>query len=157
MFINTPKLKEKFPIGSGGDDGKLKGEPVCQKPYMRLANNCCLDQNDNNICDADDKQIEEEKAKEEAIKKANEEKAGKAAALTKMNERLSQTNVGMGKEKFEEVIGFKAAQCIGKTRGTECSYRTEIDGFLITFIAVYDYDLNVGGFNYVSGLDASKI
>lgn len=28
--------------------------PVCNKPYIRVANDCCLDKNDNRICDRDE-------------------------------------------------------------------------------------------------------
>ena len=30
----------------------------CEQPYMRHASGCCLDQNDNNICDSDDRELE---------------------------------------------------------------------------------------------------
>src|SRR3989344_8875119 len=30
---------------------------TCDKPYIKVGNACCLDQNDNNICDGDEKQL----------------------------------------------------------------------------------------------------
>ena len=29
---------------------------VCNKPYIQVGNECCLDENDNSICDKDEKQ-----------------------------------------------------------------------------------------------------
>ena len=34
----------------------------CDKPYMRFASGCCLDQNDNKICDNDEKEIVQKSA-----------------------------------------------------------------------------------------------
>ncbi len=39
---------------------------VCNKPYIRIGMECCLDQNDNKICDRDERELTpEEKEKEE--------------------------------------------------------------------------------------------
>tara|TARA_Y100000310_G_C20680163_1_gene815466 strand:+ start:1077 stop:2279 length:1203 start_codon:yes stop_codon:yes gene_type:complete len=39
---------------------------VCDKPYIRIGMECCLDQNDNKICDRDERELTpEEKEKEE--------------------------------------------------------------------------------------------
>lgn len=44
---------------------------VCNKPYMRFGSSCCLDQNENGVCDNDEKTgeetVEEEEAEEEAV------------------------------------------------------------------------------------------
>lgn len=43
---------------------------VCNAPYIRYAAECCLDQNDNNICDRDERELTpDEKEKEEKINK----------------------------------------------------------------------------------------
>lgn len=34
---------------------------VCNKPYIQVGTDCCLDQNGNNICDNDDQSLEEKK------------------------------------------------------------------------------------------------
>ena len=34
--------------------GCQTGEVVCNKPYIKVGTSCCLDQNDNNICDSDE-------------------------------------------------------------------------------------------------------
>lgn len=38
--------------------GCVQQETTCNKPYILVGNSCCLDQNDNNICDKDDHLIE---------------------------------------------------------------------------------------------------
>lgn len=40
---------------------------VCNKPYIRVGIECCLDQNDNSICDDDEKAIEKEEEKQEVV------------------------------------------------------------------------------------------
>jgi hypothetical protein len=37
---------------------------VCNKPYIQVGNECCLDNNDNNICDSDENQIIEDEPQE---------------------------------------------------------------------------------------------
>ena len=40
-------------------------QPVCNKPYILVGNNCCLDKDDNSICDKDEQQkVETSKVKE---------------------------------------------------------------------------------------------
>ena len=34
---------------------------VCNKPYILVGNDCCLDKNDNSICDKDETEIERTK------------------------------------------------------------------------------------------------
>ena len=40
---------------------------VCDKPYIRVGIDCCLDKNDNSICDVDEVEIVEEKPELEEI------------------------------------------------------------------------------------------
>lgn len=43
---------------------------VCNEPYIRFGTSCCLDQNNNKICDRDERQLtEEEKEKEKDVNK----------------------------------------------------------------------------------------
>src|SRR3989338_1342686 len=43
---------------------------VCNPPYIRYASECCLDQNDNKICDRDERELtSEEKENEDKINK----------------------------------------------------------------------------------------
>jgi len=41
---------------SGCIQQETRKEIVCNKPYIRVGTECCLDQNDNNICDTDEQQ-----------------------------------------------------------------------------------------------------
>lgn len=46
-------------VGAGCDSGITGGvvaplQPVCNKPYILVGTDCCLDQNDNSICDLDE-------------------------------------------------------------------------------------------------------
>lgn len=41
-------------ILSGCKGGVTGGAVVCNKPYILVGTDCCLDKNDNNICDADE-------------------------------------------------------------------------------------------------------
>ena len=40
-------------------------EPVCNKPYILVGTECCLDQNDNSICDKDE--VKQEQPEQETI------------------------------------------------------------------------------------------
>jgi len=52
--IDISKLSDK-------DLGRIAEKAiVCEKPYMRFASTCCLDQNDNKICDKDEVDPNEE-------------------------------------------------------------------------------------------------
>ncbi len=42
-----------------GSSKAQDNEVVCNPPYIRYANECCLDQNSNSVCDSDEKQLEE--------------------------------------------------------------------------------------------------
>lgn len=48
-------------------------EIVCDNPYMRFGNGCCLDQNENNICDNDESSQEDEKEIIEEPKEVEED------------------------------------------------------------------------------------
>lgn len=71
-------------------------QPVCNKPYILVGNDCCLDKDDNGICDKDEseKEIEEkpnvEIKKEEVKEVSDEEKLEQVAkrfgVLTNGNE-----------------------------------------------------------------------
>lgn len=61
---------------SGCKNGITGGAVVCNKPYILVGNDCCLDKNDNNICDKDE--VEEtaetvEPPKEEVVEVIVEE------------------------------------------------------------------------------------
>jgi len=46
-------IKETI-IQSGEVQTKTDGNIVCNKPYIRVGTSCCLDQNENKICDKDE-------------------------------------------------------------------------------------------------------
>ena len=48
-------------------------KPSCNKPYLLVGNNCCLDQNNNDICDSDEKQEESPKANIEETSASDKE------------------------------------------------------------------------------------
>jgi len=37
-----------------GASGCVQNPPTCNKPYILVGTECCLDQNDNSICDKDE-------------------------------------------------------------------------------------------------------
>lgn len=63
-----------FLVGCSGVEtptGEVIKEPVCNKPYILVGTDCCLDKNDNSICDSDEKTetIEDEVVIEKEISK----------------------------------------------------------------------------------------
>ena len=121
---------------------------ICDKPYIRVANDCCLDQNDNQICDLDDQRIESER-------KAEELTVAKTTAIRKVEAKLNSVSKGTTKEQVEQILGFNAVQCQHKsmTGGTDCVYETLVDGFKIRFISVYDY--KSPGYQYSTTVEAA--
>jgi sporulation protein YlmC with PRC-barrel domain len=47
--------------GGGSITGKITQEIVCNPPYIRYGKECCLDTNNNSICDPDESAIQEQK------------------------------------------------------------------------------------------------
>src|SRR3989344_139648 len=67
---------------------------ICNKPYLLVGNTCCLDQNDNSICDNDETTSSQEKKQGEQqplpeIVKTEEIKAVPQPILKKMNEAVT--------------------------------------------------------------------
>lgn len=110
-------------------------EVTCTTPYIKVQTQCCLDQNNNGICDTDDQRLEEEK-------KLAELQVKKDAATAKIQGKLSTLTLGMDRKEVEQVLGFEAEECIEKTFGSggiDCTYRTKVDDFNVSFIAVFNY------------------
>ena len=55
-------------------------QPVCNKPYILVGNDCCLDKDDNSICDKDE--IKEESKAEEPKQITQEEAAEETKTYT---------------------------------------------------------------------------
>jgi len=51
-------------VGGGGITGKAVEEIICNSPYIRYEKGCCLDSNNNSICDNDEFPLEQEGDKE---------------------------------------------------------------------------------------------
>ena len=97
-----------FLIGCEGIDiSEVSKEVIiCNQPYIRVGTQCCLDNNNNSICDKDEKVVEiveqKEKAKEEAIPE----------------EEIGCTNLQLkykDKEPYEEQEIYTATEKIKKT------------------------------------------
>lgn len=66
---------ENFDIGNLSDEDLeriAEKAIVCEKPYIRHASACCLDTDDNKICDADERELTDDEESEE--KEINEKK-----------------------------------------------------------------------------------
>lgn len=53
-IITTALLLIAVLILSGCKSGATGGAVVCSKPYLLVGNDCCLDKNDNQVCDKDE-------------------------------------------------------------------------------------------------------
>lgn len=66
---------------------------VCEKPYMRFGTGCCLDQNDNSICDTDEKVAPAAPEEPQANKTYEETKATAKEANTTPNKNCREVEV----------------------------------------------------------------
>tara|TARA_Y100000031_G_C8222225_1_gene386531 strand:+ start:241 stop:1896 length:1656 start_codon:yes stop_codon:yes gene_type:complete len=68
IFLISACLSAETPTG------QVIKEPVCNKPYILVGNDCCLDKDDNSICDTDEKTetIEDEVVVEKKISEKTE-------------------------------------------------------------------------------------
>lgn len=57
-----PQIQAKI-INEPFRESRYVQETVCYSPYIKIGNNCCLDQNINRICDNDEKQVQEPELK----------------------------------------------------------------------------------------------
>ncbi len=61
FVVSTPVAEEvQGHQGGGGGTGRAIQEVICNPPYMRYGIECCLDANNNTICDSDEEIIPEE-------------------------------------------------------------------------------------------------
>jgi len=152
--FNLFNLFGNNPAPSGVSQPAKPVEVVCNKPYIKVGTACCLDQNDNSVCDTDDAALAKQKIDAELKAKQDAEAAAlkakqdaEAAALKvrhdaadfKMQSKLALVKQGMSREEVENTIGFKASQCQGKMQSTDCQFEVIVDGFKIGWIAVFDY------------------
>lgn len=88
-----------------GESSITGGAVVCNKPYILVGNDCCLDKNDNNVCDKDEEDVAAEQVEppkgeiiEEQIEEVKEE----------IVEEVVEQNNGEYVMKEGETITFQA-------------------------------------------------
>jgi len=60
FVVSTPVAEEvQGHQGGGGGTGRAIQEVICNPPYMRYGIECCLDANNNSICDSDEEETSE--------------------------------------------------------------------------------------------------
>ncbi len=88
-------------------------QPVCNKPYILVGTSCCLDTNNNDICDSDDQQ---------AIGQENEEITGETIkeCMTLMPKFSTQVGyVGIGKlcNLSQECVDYYSEEIVSDSGG----------------------------------------
>ena len=102
------------PVSSGGGGsitGKVTEEIVCPSPYMRYGKECCLDSNNNSVCDRD----ESIEPSEDNKSPSNEETSEKPSEFYKkikeisqdVSEFFSQTGKSISKNKIYLISGLE--------------------------------------------------
>lgn len=75
---------------------------VCNSPYMRFSSGCCLDQNNNTICDNDEKITDEEKPIESENQSIKDE--GVLSAEEVYNQNIDMFKAGPGEVRVSHIL-----------------------------------------------------
>lgn len=77
---------------SDEDLGRLAEKAVvCNKPYIRFGTSCCLDTNDNKICDRDERELTKGEKEQEEQVTTKEEEAGREEPKEEVVEKTEYT------------------------------------------------------------------
>jgi hypothetical protein len=129
----------------------------CDKPYIRVGTACCLDRNDNSICDKDEAAVAEPQAESQqpkAVQTVSETKPAAKAEVKAPVEQKSCLSVSIIKEGFDMLQGTRV--CNGKM--TIAKPLTQYTFFQGSFGKIEvngeDYMLY---FEKIEGLDSAEI
>ena len=118
----------------------------CNVPYIRYASECCLDQNNNSICDNDENnEIITEAVSEEIINEKNEDYS-KVEPENLINYDLSQFPEGFADEELMIVIGSGSSAAVTMSLADITSAIQYYSGN--TFTPQTDYAINIDSLNY---------
>jgi len=86
------------------DSDKITGMAVvCNKPYIQVGTDCCLDKDDNSICDSDEKEEEPVEIKQTEKEEVKEEPKPKEIKTAKLQEKVIVDNIAYSVEKVRRL------------------------------------------------------